>query len=67
MTRHEFTVQMTCEGCKKSVNAVLTKTPGVEKVDIDLAAQTVVVEGTATQEECLKSIQKTGKKVSAKS
>jgi len=67
MTKHEFTVAMTCDGCKKSVNSVLTKTPGVEKVDINLQTQSVVVEGTATQEELLKAIQKTGKKVSIKS
>jgi len=58
---------MTCDGCKKSVNAVLTKTPGVEKVDINLQTQTVVVEGTANQDDLLKAIQKTGKKVSVKS
>jgi copper chaperone CopZ len=84
MTKHEFTVAMTCDGCKKAVNAVLTKTPGkrsftqnplsspfnwfiinflilgVEKVEIDVPSQTVVVEGTATQEQLLAAIQKTG-------
>jgi copper chaperone CopZ len=43
---------------------VLTPFKGVEKVDIDLAKQLVVVEGTATQDDVLKAIQKTGKKVS---
>jgi len=48
------------------VNSVLSKTQGVEKFDINLEKQLVVVEGTATQEQILSAIQKTGKKVSVK-
>lgn len=55
---------MTCSGCSKAVNSVLTKTPGVEKVTIDLENKLVTVEGTADQATLLAAIQKTGKKCS---
>lgn len=32
MSEQKFKVEMTCGGCSKSVNGVLTKTKGVEKV-----------------------------------
>jgi len=57
----EYNVEMTCGGCSKAVNSVLTKTPGVSKVDIDLPAKKVVVEGTATKETIEGALQKTGK------
>lgn len=36
---------------------------GVEKIDISVEKQLVVVEGSATQEQILQAIQKTGKSV----
>lgn len=43
----EFKVAMTCEGCAKAVRAILSKTEGVQSVDIDVASQKVVVTGPA--------------------
>jgi len=60
---YKFNVAMTCGGCSKAVNSVLTKTEGVEKVDINMEKQlvTVTAKGT-TQDNVLKAIMKTGKK-----
>jgi len=60
--KHEFQVEMTCGGCSKAVNTVLSKVPGVTKVDISLETQRVVVEGTASKDACSDAIKKTGKK-----
>ena len=61
---HTFNVAMTCGGCEKAVRAVLSKTPGVTSVDVDLPAKKVFVKGTATKELLLERIQKTGKETS---
>ncbi|KAK9718037.1 Cytosolic copper metallochaperone [Basidiobolus ranarum] len=61
---YKFKVGMTCAGCSGAVNRVLNKLNGVEKVDISLEDQTVIVEGTASQEDILNTIKKTGKTVS---
>ena len=58
--QHKFNVKMDCGGCSKAVNAVLTKTPGVESVKIDMGAQTVTVVGSASQQTILEQIKKTG-------
>ncbi len=52
---------MTCDGCARAVRAVLGKTEGVEKVDIDVPAQKVVVTGRAPADVLLEAIRKTGK------
>ncbi len=68
---------MTCGGCSKAVNAILSKTEGnincyfivikgVSNIQIDLATQLVTVESTIPAEDVLKAIQKTGKKASIK-
>ena len=44
----EFKVAMTCDGCARAVRAILSKTEGVQNVDIDVAAQKVVVTGSAS-------------------
>ena len=61
---HIFEVAMTCGGCEKAVRAVLSKTEGVEGVDVDLEAKRVAVTGTATKELLLARISKTGKATS---
>jgi len=66
MMRYEYNVTMTCDGCKRAVNALVSKVPGVEKLEIDLPNQLVVVEGTAKQEEIESAIKKTGKQFSRK-
>jgi copper chaperone CopZ len=60
-----FHVEMTCGGCEKAVRAVLQKTKGVTNVVIDVPAKLVTVSGTATKEECIEAIKKTGKGVKA--
>jgi len=57
---------MTCDGCRKAVNAVLTKVPGVTSVQFDMEKQTVAVEGSAGADTLLAAIKKTGKKCSKK-
>ena len=39
---------MSCEGCAKAVRAILSKTEGVQGVDIDVPTQKVVVTGDAS-------------------
>jgi copper chaperone len=67
MQTHKFIfhVEMTCGGCEKAVRGVLQKTSGVESVNIDMLTKQVTVTGTATKEQCLEAIKKTGKKVVA--
>ncbi|KAL0073289.1 hypothetical protein F4703DRAFT_1936975 [Phycomyces blakesleeanus] len=55
---------MTCSGCSNAVNRALSRLEGVEKVDISLEKQEVVVEAsTLTREQVLAAIKKTGKEV----
>ncbi|KAK9764875.1 Cytosolic copper metallochaperone [Basidiobolus ranarum] len=61
---YKFKVGMTCSGCTGAIDRVLKKLDGVEKVDISLEDQTVIVQGTASQEDIFNTIKKTGKSVS---
>jgi len=58
----QYNVEMTCGGCERAVNSVLTKTPGVEKVTIDLPNKIVFVQGTASQDAVEGALKKTNKK-----
>ncbi|KAL0082035.1 hypothetical protein J3Q64DRAFT_1754624 [Phycomyces blakesleeanus] len=61
---YTFNVVMTCSGCSNAVNRALSRLEGVEKVDISLEKQEVVVEAsTLTREQVLAAIKKTGKEV----
>lgn len=60
--KHEFKMEMTCEGCSNAAKRVLGKI-GVTEVDADLGAQKLLVTTDKTQEELLVALQKTGKKV----
>ncbi|KAB0799374.1 hypothetical protein PPYR_07254 [Photinus pyralis] len=62
---HEYTVEMTCEGCSGAVQRVLGKLEGkgVSKIDIDLKGQNVKVTSTLAADDILDIIKKTGKKV----
>ncbi|KAI9226524.1 MAG: heavy metal-associated domain-containing protein [Piptocephalis tieghemiana] len=61
---YKFTVAMTCGGCSGAVERVLKRLEGVEKTDISLENQTVVVTATtATKEQVYEAIKKTGKAV----
>jgi len=61
MTKYEFNVAMTCNGCANAVRGVLSKTPGVTDIQIDVPTKTVVVTATASAAEVEAAIKKTGK------
>ncbi|EXX69615.1 Ccs1p [Rhizophagus irregularis DAOM 197198w] len=54
---------MTCNSCVESVKKVLTQIPGINRFDIDLNDQKVIVEGTAPPSAVSKKLKETGKKV----
>ncbi|CAB3379601.1 Hypothetical predicted protein [Cloeon dipterum] len=60
---HEFTVEMTCEGCSGAVERVLgkLKDKGVDKVEISLEKQQVLVTSSLDADSLLETIKKTGK------
>ncbi|XP_065333262.1 uncharacterized protein Atox1 [Cloeon dipterum] len=60
---HEFTVVMTCEGCSGAVEKVLgkLKDKGVDKVEISLEKQQVLVTSSLDADSLLETIKKTGK------
>jgi len=63
-TTYEFDVKMTCGGCSGAVTRALGKLEGLESFDVSLEKQTVIVHPTtATYEEVLEKIKKTGKEV----
>ncbi|KAG0339459.1 Cytosolic copper metallochaperone [Podila humilis] len=62
MTQYKYDVTMSCEGCSGAITRVLTKLNGVDKFDVSLENQMVVVESaTLSEETILVAIQKTGK------
>jgi len=63
---YKFKVVMSCTGCSGAVDRALKKLDGIDKVDISMENQTVfVTTKTATYDEVLEKIQKTGKTVTA--
>ncbi|ORX61684.1 hypothetical protein DM01DRAFT_1127645 [Hesseltinella vesiculosa] len=54
---------MSCSGCSNAVQRALSKVEGVEKIDISLEKQTVVVDTNLPRETVLETIKKTGKTV----
>jgi copper chaperone len=63
---HEFKVQMACGGCSSAVEKALGKLKGqgVERVDISLEDQTVLVTSTLPADQLLETIKKSGKTIS---
>jgi len=66
MPTYAYNVTMTCGGCSGAVNRVLSRMPGVEKIDIDMDKQLVTVHTTdaVSHDQVLEAIKKTGKAVS---
>ncbi|XP_041122757.1 copper transport protein ATOX1-like [Polyodon spathula] len=60
MTKHEFFVDMTCEGCSGAVTRVLNKLGGVQ-FDIDLPNKKVFIESEHSVDLLLETLKKTGK------
>ncbi|XP_072755036.1 copper transport protein ATOX1 [Anoplolepis gracilipes] len=58
---HEFSVEMTCEGCLNAVQNVLKKKVGVDHIKIDLPDKKVSVTTALDSDEILETIKKTGK------
>eukprot|EP00497_Spongosphaera_streptacantha_P002048 TRINITY_DN2633_c0_g1_i1.p2 TRINITY_DN2633_c0_g1~~TRINITY_DN2633_c0_g1_i1.p2 ORF type:complete len:72 (+),score=5.59 TRINITY_DN2633_c0_g1_i1:193-408(+) len=66
MPKHEYSVEMTCEGCSGAVTRVLKKQGDkVTNFDINLDSKQVFVESSALSgEEILEILKKTGKATS---
>ncbi|KAI7902085.1 uncharacterized protein BX663DRAFT_552515 [Cokeromyces recurvatus] len=54
---------MACTGCSNAVNKALSRLEGVDKVEISLEKQQVVVDTSLPRETVLAAIKKTGKTV----
>jgi copper chaperone len=60
----EFNVKgMTCEHCVLSVTEEVSEVPGVENVDVDLAAGRLVVRGNVTDEAVSAAVSEAGYEV----
>ncbi|KAK9518484.1 hypothetical protein VZT92_023790 [Zoarces viviparus] len=62
MTKHEFEVAMTCEGCSGAVTRILNKLEGV-KFEIDLPKKLVWIESDRDVEFLTDTLKKCGKEV----
>ncbi|MBU1438732.1 MAG: heavy-metal-associated domain-containing protein [Gammaproteobacteria bacterium] len=51
---------MSCKSCVGRVEKALTAVTGVEQVQVDLAAKTATVTGTASESDLLNAIQQAG-------
>lgn len=58
---HEFSVEMTCEGCSNTVHNVLKKKGGIDYIKIDLLEKKVSVTTALDSDEILETLKKTGK------
>ncbi|XP_071757398.1 copper transport protein ATOX1 [Centroberyx gerrardi] len=63
MTKHEFEVAMTCEGCSGAVTRVLNKLGGDVKFEIDLPNKLVLIESDKDVEILTETLKKCGKEV----
>ncbi|GAN06344.1 copper chaperone taha [Mucor ambiguus] len=63
MAQYTFNVEMSCSGCSNAVNKALSRLEGIEKIDISLEKQEVVVDTELPRETVLAAIKKTGKTV----
>lgn len=61
MEQRTFNVEgMMCNHCRANVEKALQNLQGVESVEVDLAAKTAIVKGTATDEEIINAIKAIG-------
>ncbi|XP_029853923.1 copper transport protein ATOX1 [Aquila chrysaetos chrysaetos] len=63
MPKHEFFVDMTCEGCSNAVTRVLHRLGGVQ-FDIDLPNKKVCIDSEHNVDTLLETLKKTGKNTS---
>jgi len=67
MTKYQFQVEMTCEGCSNAMNKILSRQRDKGEVDdftVDLPTKTVNVTTTKELQEVVAMLEKAGKKVS---
>ncbi|CAH6786333.1 Atox1 [Phodopus roborovskii] len=62
LPKHEFSVDMNCEGCAEAVSRVLNKLGGVQ-FNIDLPNKKVYIESEHSTDTLLTTLNKTGKTV----
>ncbi|XP_016069322.1 PREDICTED: copper transport protein ATOX1 [Miniopterus natalensis] len=62
LQKHEFSVEMTCEGCSNAVARVLEKLGGVQS-EIDLPNKKVYIDSEHSVDTLLETLRKTGKTV----
>ncbi|CAN0841665.1 Copper chaperone for superoxide dismutase, chloroplastic/cytosolic [Linum grandiflorum] len=60
-TKTEFMVDMSCEGCVKSVKTKLQVVKGVKNVEVDLGNQVVRVLGSSSVKEMTEALKQTGR------
>lgn len=54
---------VTCGHCKSAIESEVGQVPGVERVEVDLDAKTVVIEGTADADALVAAIAEAGYEV----
>lgn len=54
---------VTCGHCKSAIESEVGQVPGVERVEVDLGAKTVVIEGTADADALVAAIAEAGYEV----
>ncbi|XP_050415408.1 copper transport protein ATOX1 [Patella vulgata] len=59
--KHEFQMEMTCEGCAGAAQRVLGKLEGVSNVETSVADQRVLVTSNLSSDILLETLKKTGK------
>ncbi|KAJ5151812.1 iron/copper transporter Atx1 [Penicillium capsulatum] len=65
--QYKFNVSMSCGGCSGAIERILKRLDGVKSFDVNLEAQTAVVntEPSVSYETVLEQIKKTGKTVNS--
>ncbi|KAF9963171.1 ATX1 antioxidant protein 1 [Modicella reniformis] len=64
MSQYKFDVVMSCSGCSGAITRTLSKQDGIEKFEVSLENQKVIVESsTLTEDDIMAAIRKTGKSV----
>ncbi|KAF9930666.1 hypothetical protein FBU30_000206 [Linnemannia zychae] len=50
MTQYKYDVTMTCDGCTGAITRVLNRLKGVDKFEVSLEAQSVIVDSNTLSE-----------------
>ncbi|GFT39685.1 HMA domain-containing protein [Nephila pilipes] len=58
---HEFSVDMTCEGCSSAIIRILARMKDIEDYNVDLAGKRVIVVSSLPVETLLETLKKSGK------